>query len=72
MSKSITRTWLVINLVLVIYYIYMAFTAGFDNKTTTLLLAICSISNTVYLMYKMGIFKKGALRPDAESRKNEN
>lgn len=55
-----------------IYLIYMVFTEGFEHATTKWLMLFCSLSSTIYLMNKMGIFKKGALRPDAESRKNEN
>lgn len=68
MNKNITRTWLLINLVMFIYLIYIAFTEGFEHSTTRWLMVICSISSLIYLLYKMGIFKKGALRPDAESK----
>ncbi len=68
MSKSITRTWLTINLVVFIYLIYMAITEGLEHSTTRWLLLISSASNLLYIFYKKGMFKKGALRPDAETR----
>jgi|GEM_PF-6231366 len=61
MNKSITRTWLVINLALFIYLIYMAITAGFEHSTTIALMIICAASSTLYLANKMGFFKKGGI-----------
>lgn len=69
MRPSIRIFWITINILLAAAMVYLAITLGVSNKTTLIVIAVCNLSNITFLMVQRGFMKKGALRPDAESRK---